>query len=181
MALRSSAASAETCGRSTGVLLASPRGWGLPSGIKSRVFGGGSSSRDLCLLRGFPPLRKRWTECTACKTRVRAGRDQGLPPFPGGAAAATSCSDFRGPLSLPFPEALGRPGNCLPQTLAGVGAAGQGQGGFPSYWKPERKTFPACKARAVFSLRSWAGRRTWEQSPTGHPQLFFSPLETIQQ
>lgn len=80
-----------------------------------------------------------------------------------------------------FWKVLQRQGNCLPQTLA----AGQGQGGFLSYWKVASRTFPAWKAPershslpsskkgSCFPLRNWAGEGSLEKVAHSAPWAVF--------
>lgn len=112
-------------------------------------------------------MRKR-TEPTAWTTRFQARPGARGPPPPLPAPLSRECCCFLKRFPRPahlsdVPETpQGRPGHCLPQTLA----AGAGQGGCPPYWKPERETFSGGTARAVFSPKKWGG----EGEPgNGHP------------
>lgn len=65
---------------------------------------------------------------------------------------------------------------------------------YPKCWQPgqdragalltgswRERPFPAAQHVLFFPQEVGRGGRTWERSPTMHPWLFFSPLQTIQQ
>lgn len=118
-------------------------GVGERAGIQE-LGGGTSPSGEFCLPDGFPPIDEKRTEATVRKNKLLGGtraRGPARPPFP----TSFCCCCFLE--RLPRPALLPD----IPESPSGDQATvdpkrwqqGQGQGGCPSYWKPERKTFPA--------------------------------------